>query len=155
MVALIGIGTAAYWLFFNKQTPSAINKTLAPGQIMADEKTRRVFIKDFHTYGNYFTPEKQQAIERTLYSYVSQRETVPDLYTGIIRQDSPEKVRNPSGRLVSRFILDISPVNVTYFLEISDVGNSNTIESIVLRCAPEDQQSNKSFTCLDGMKNRE
>src|SRR6476659_6421024 len=71
-----------YSFIHHKQTSiSDTSRAVIPEQVATDEDMKRVFIQDFHTYGDYITPEKQLAVEGVLYSYASQRETKPDLYT--------------------------------------------------------------------------
>lgn len=138
----------AYVLFLNKSSTTTTPPTLVSGQIGASDRTRRVFIKDFYTYNKYFSPQEQRAVESTLYTYASQRETVADLYTGTIRKDEIN-----STTTISKFNITIQPIHLEYILEVEN--GSNGLKPIVIRCAPDEQQKEASVPCIDGVKSRE
>lgn len=119
-----------------------------------EDMTKRVFIKDFFTYGGSFPVEQQQSIEKALYVYVSQRDSVPDLYTGVVRQNSFSQTKNEKGDVVTSLLIDTIPVRLTYILQSSRTDSSG-LPTITLRCAPKDQQKHTSVKCIDGMGPRE
>src|SRR5690606_2938351 len=83
-----------------------------------NDGTRRVFIKDFHTYEDKINLNLQDQIETTLYGHVAQE--APDLYTATIRNESfKESLEySPKGNtFVKKMLVDVEPVKITYSIE--------------------------------------
>lgn len=150
---LIFILLIASSLSHPKEEPAEKKET---AQTTYDKTTSRVFIKDFYKYGDYFTQEKQLAVENALYTYVraSTPDSAPDLYTGVIRQNSFLQTKDSSGTPTTRFLVDIGPVGVTYVLQVTGT-IKNGPKPVLIQCAPKDQQQSTSVQCADGMQNRE
>jgi len=115
-----------------------------------------VFIKYFYTYGDYFTPQKQQAVETALYTYAraSQKDNAPDLYTGVVRKNSFLQTKNPDNSTTTSFLVDVLPIGVTYVLKVNGTVHDGP-QPVLIQCAPNDQQRATKLECADGMKNRE
>jgi hypothetical protein len=154
LLLIIGLLVIAYSLHSKKQ-PSAYttNQTTSVSeQTATDLDVKRVFIKDFYKYGDYFTPEKQRAIENALYYYAGQGK--PDLYTGVIRPGSFSQAKDSTGAVNTKLLVDISPVNITYILGVTGTTKDGP-KPVLIQCAPKDQQQNSSVSCSDGMQTRE
>lgn len=103
----------------------------------------RVFIKDFYTLEGSINEGLQRRIENTLYSHISY--DAPDLYTGTIRKDSYSSTS--AGRVtIKKIMFDVYPTKVTYLVTVTLL-NGNT--SVIVSCAPREQQMNKTATCKD------
>jgi hypothetical protein len=136
-----------------KQTVTDTTDKTSP-QVTAQAVSGRVFIKDFYKYSDYFTNDKQLAVEKVLYAYASQGGSTPDLYTGIIRPQPLSQTKDSRGVVTTKFLVDISPVNVTYILGVTGTTKDGP-KPVLIQCAPQDQQKNTKVSCIDGMKNRE
>lgn len=133
--------------FFPKEKP-----VIDDIKVTVDQAVNRVFIKDFYTYNNYLTPDRQRVVENVLYAYVSKN--IPDLYTGTIRQNSFLQTKDTDGVLQTKLLIDISPANTTYILTITGTSKDDP-KPIDIQCAPENQQKDPSVPCIDGVKQRE
>ena len=152
--AMIGIGIVLlvallFSSIFIKPAKKESTKTSPAAKkpaLIRDKNINRVFIKDFYTYSDYFSAEKQQAVENILYGYASLTSSTPDFYTATIRKDSFSQTKNTSGGMVTRITIDIIPANTTYILETS---SSNPNGAISIKCAPKDIQKDQKSSCID------
>ena len=111
---------------------------------------KRVFIKDFQTYDTYFNAEKQRAIENVLYTYASHYNTVPDLYTGVIRAGSLSQTKNIDGYVYTSIIIDINPTNTAYVLSVKGTSKDSGIRPVSIKCVPKEQQKDPTASCVAG-----
>jgi hypothetical protein len=110
-----------------------------------NDGTRRVFIKDFHTYEDKINLKLQDQIETTLYGHAAQE--APDLYTGVIREGSLKEslAYSPAGNtFVKKILVDVEPIKMTYVVEVRQQGSYNYVN---ISCAPPSEQLIASSQC--------
>jgi len=106
-----------------------------------DVDIKKVFIKDFDTLKGSIDTETEEYIQRKIY-YLADN-SGPDLFTGVIRQDSYSKTLANKVTTI-RFLVDVMPINITYLVTVVTLdGNA----SITVGCAPKEQQLNQSAIC--------
>lgn len=136
---IIVVGTL---LVFNQENKDSVD---IPISQTPNDGNRRVFIKDFHTYEDRINHTIQDQIETTLYGHAAQE--APDLYTGVIREDSFKEslAYSPSGNtFIKKMLVDVEPVKMTYAIEVRQQGTHTYVNIL---CAPKAEQLNPSAQC--------
>ena len=130
-------------LSYSLLTTSSQDTKIAPISSQENNEVKKVFIKDFNELKTPLDKIVQERVENKLYSHTGNRP--PDLYTGIIRQNSYSKITSNKVTTVS-FIVDVRPIGATYLVLISTLGVDSTI---TVSCAPLEQRIDKSVECED------
>ena len=102
----------------------------------------RVYVNDLHKYAD---GNDKRNIERSLFQLVDNGS--PELYTAVIREDSVTKEKQPSGQVITQFITDIQPADITY--KVTAFSRNESDSSIRVECVPKNTQINPNNTCND------
>lgn len=143
VIGLLVLVAAGSLLIFGRGNEGAT--TNKPITQIPNDGTRRVFIKDFHTYEDKISSQIQDQIEVTLYGHAAQE--APDLYTGVIREGSFKEslAYSPSGNtFIKKMLIDVEPIKMTYTIEVRQQGTHTYVNIL---CAPKAEQLNPSAQC--------
>lgn len=151
IVALVIIASVIASIFVYEKSPSIVDDNENIPLYQSDVITSRVFIKNIHEYSKYFAPERHLSIEQTLHSFTIRSGIEPDLFTGIVRDESLRQSPSSNGNILTKILVDIYPANLTYSLEIESGNEPGGIKPINIVCAPPEQQINPSAKCVSGI----
>lgn len=140
VIAIISVVAVIYILFKDSPEEEIVTTTDAPMRV---DEVGRVFIKDFNELKGSIDQDTHRQVERRLYGRASNQ--APDLYTGIIRQNSYSATAANKVNTV-KFLVDVSPIKTTYQVTVVTLDGDS---SVTVACASEQEQLDKSITCED------